>query len=93
MRQLWTETGRLAVITNKADNWEMRNIVNGYEDIINKSRPVNNRHKRMSNYERAAQFSPFAALTGLGAAISETARLTESTHHLSLCLIPIHKTL
>ena len=43
----------------------MRNIVNGYEDIINKSRPVNNRHKRMSNYERAAQFSPFAALTGL----------------------------
>ena len=75
MRQLWTETGRLAVITNKADNWEMRNIVNGYEDIINKSRPVNNRHKRMSNYERAAQFSPFAALTGLGAAISETARL------------------
>ena len=77
MRQLWTETGRLAVITNKADNWEMRNIVNGYEDIINKSRPVNNRHKRMSNYERAAQFSPFAALTGLGAAISETARLTD----------------
>ena len=74
MRQLWTETGRLAVITNKADNWEMRNIVNGYEDIINKSRPVNN---RMSNYERAAQFSPFAALTGLGAAISETARLTD----------------
>ena len=71
MRQLWTETGRLAVITNKADNWEMRNILNGYEDIIN------NRHKRMSNYERAAQFSPFAALTGLGAAISETARLTD----------------
>ena len=51
--------------------------MNGYEDIINKSRPVNNRHKRMSNYERAAQFSPFAALTGLGAAISETARLTD----------------
>ena len=55
----------------------MRNILNGYEDIINKSRPVNNRHKRMSNYERATQFSPFAALTGLGAAISETARLTD----------------
>ena len=55
----------------------MRTILNGYEDIINKSRPVNNRHKRMSNYERAAQFSPFAALTGLGAAISETARLTD----------------
>ena len=51
--------------------------MNGYEDIINKSRPVNNRHKRMSNYERAAQFSPFAALTGHEAAIKETARLTE----------------
>ena len=84
MRQLWTETGRLAVITNKADNWEMRNILNGYEDIINKSRPVNNRHKRMSNYERAAQFSPFAALTGHEAAIKETARLTEEQVELDV---------
>lgn len=32
----------------------------------------------MSNYDRAAQFSPFAALTGLDAAIAETARLTDS---------------
>ena len=32
----------------------------------------------MSNYERAAQFSPFAALTGYDDAIVETARLTDS---------------
>ena len=31
----------------------------------------------MSMADRAAQFSPFAALTGHGAAISETARLTD----------------
>ena len=31
----------------------------------------------MSNYDRAAQFSPFAALTGFEAAIQETARLTD----------------
>ena len=48
-----------------------------YSDIINKSRPVSYRHKKMSNYERAAQFSPFAALTGYDA-IVETARLTDS---------------
>ena len=49
-----------------------------YSDIINKSRPVSYRHKKMSNYERAAQFSPFAALTGYDDAIVETARLTDS---------------
>jgi len=32
----------------------------------------------MSNYDRAAQFSPFAALTGFDAAIEETGRLTDS---------------
>ena len=31
----------------------------------------------MSNYDRAAQFSPFAALTGFDAAIEETGRLTD----------------
>lgn len=49
-----------------------------YSDIINKSRPVSCRHKKMSNYERAAQFSPFAALTGYDDAIVETARLTDN---------------
>lgn len=48
-----------------------------YDDIIRLSRPVSKRHPPMSLQNRAAQFSPFAALTGHGAAIRETARLTE----------------
>ena len=56
---------------------EMR-IVMDYSDIIGKSRPESYRHAHMSNYERAAQFSPFAALTGYDDAIVETARLTDS---------------
>lgn len=53
-----------------------------YSDIINKSRPESLRHKKMSNYERAAQFSPFSALTGYEAAVTEAARLTDSKHEL-----------
>lgn len=49
-----------------------------YDDIINYSRPVSGKRARMSNYERAAQFSPFAALTGFDAAIAETGRLTDT---------------
>ena len=37
----------------------------------------------MSNQERAAQFAPFAALTGLDAAVEETARLTEQPVELT----------
>ena len=48
-----------------------------YADIINLSHHQSKVHPRMSIYDRAAQFSPFAALTGHEAAIKETARLTE----------------
>ena len=48
-----------------------------YEDIINMPRHVSKTHPQMPLSDRAAQFSPFAALTGHGAAIRETARLTE----------------
>ena len=48
-----------------------------YGDIIGLSHPVSQVHPQMSVHERAAQFSPFAALTGHEAAIRETARLTE----------------
>ncbi len=41
------------------------------------SHHVSDRHSHMSIHDRAAQFAPFAALTGHGAAIAETARLTE----------------
>ena len=49
-----------------------------YDDIIHLSRPDSGRRAKMSDYDRAAQFSPFAALTGFDAAIAETGRLTDS---------------
>ena len=49
----------------------------GYNDIINLPHHVSTKHPRMKMVDRAAQFSPFAALTGHGAAVSETERLTE----------------
>ena len=48
----------------------------GYDDIINLPHPTSAKHPRMSMADRAAQFSPFAALVGHGSAIRETARLT-----------------
>ena len=48
-----------------------------YADIINQSRPVSSKHPPMSMLNRAAQFSPFAALTGYDATVKETARLTD----------------
>lgn len=48
-----------------------------YDDIINLPHPTSKRHPRMSPSDRAAQFSPFAALTGHDAAIRETERRTE----------------
>ena len=48
-----------------------------YGDIINLPHPTSLNHPRMSLHDRAAQFSPFAALTGLDAAMRETARLTD----------------
>ena len=47
-----------------------------YDDIIHLPRPVSKRRKRMSPMERAAQFSPFAALVGYDAAIREEGRRT-----------------
>ena len=49
-----------------------------YDDIINLPHHESIKHPRMSALNRAAQFSPFAALTGHEAAISETARLTNT---------------
>lgn len=48
-----------------------------YDDIINLPRPVSKTRPRMPISDRAAQFSPFAALTGHSTAIDETARLTD----------------
>lgn len=53
-----------------------------YDDIINLPRHVSTTHPHMSVYDRAAQFAPFAALTGYDAAIDETARLTDRQYDL-----------
>lgn len=47
-----------------------------YDDILNLPHPVSKRHPQMKATDRAAQFSPFAALTGYEAAVKETARST-----------------
>ncbi len=47
-----------------------------YDDIIDLPRPISKTRTPMSREARAAQFAPFAALTGYDAAIDETARLT-----------------
>ena len=44
-----------------------------YDDIIYLSRPVSQRHARMTIQDRAAQFAPFAALTGHYDALKEEA--------------------
>ena len=49
-----------------------------YDDIINLPHPVSKKHPQMPLLDRAAQFAPFAALTGYGEAVTETARLTDS---------------
>ena len=54
-----------------------------YDDIINLPNPTSTKHLRMPLSDRAAQFSPFAALTGHEAAIKETARLTDEKLMLS----------
>lgn len=42
-----------------------------YDDMIHLPHPVSKRHKPMSMWQRAAQFAPFAALTGFDDAIAE----------------------
>ena len=53
-----------------------RGDVGTYDDIINLSHHMSKTHPHMPLSDRAAQFSPFAALTGHNEAIKETARLT-----------------
>lgn len=49
-----------------------------YANIINLPHYEPKYHQRMSIYNRAAQFAPFAALTGYDDAVAETGRLTEN---------------
>ena len=53
-----------------------------YDDILHLPHPTSKKHPRMPISDRAAQFSPFAALSGHGDAIAETARLTDEKMEL-----------
>ena len=54
-----------------------------YEDIVDLPHHVSQKHPPMSRLSRAAQFAPFAALSGHDAAVKETARLTDAETDLS----------
>ena len=58
-------------------------IDTNYDDMINMPCPTSQRHPRMPRADRAAQFAPFAALTGYDAAIDETGRLTDTKIDIS----------
>lgn len=54
-----------------------------YDDIINLPHHVSDRHPKMPISDRAAQFSPFAALSGYEGQVKEAARLTDARIELS----------
>ena len=62
---------------------DTRDAKSRYADIIDLEHHVSAKRPRMDRLSRAAQFSPFAALTGYDAAIVETARLTDQKRELS----------
>ena len=53
--------------------------MDNYEDIINLPHPVSKKHPQMSMMQRAAQFAPFAALTGYDTAIKDAAQQNEDS--------------
>lgn len=54
-----------------------------YDDILNMPHHVSSTRPHMSMHDRAAQFSPFAALTGYDDTVKETARLTDEKLELT----------
>ncbi len=54
-----------------------------YENIINLPHPTSKKRMRMDSLNRAAQFAPFAALTGHSAALVETARVVDKKIELN----------
>ena len=56
--------------------------MNKYDDIINMPRHISSKHPQMKIIDRAAQFAPFAALTGHKESINEASRITDSKKEL-----------
>ena len=61
----------------------MKSELHPYRDILHMPRPTQYARPPMSRQDRAAQFAPFAALTGHDAAIGETARITQQRRQLT----------
>ncbi len=59
------------------------NPTHQYDDIIDLPHHRSTRHPHMPVHNRAAQFMPFAALSGYDAIIAETARITQERITLS----------
>lgn len=93
--QLAEENNRLE---DKSMSWNMRknkdqseNDLHRYDDILHLPHHVSSSHPPMPVRDRAAQFAPFAALTGHSAAIKEAARLTEDRIDLNEdCMIALN---
>jgi predicted metal-dependent phosphoesterase TrpH len=61
---------------------KIKRTMKDYEDILYLPHPVSNNRAKMKMADRAAQFSPFAAVVGHEAAIKETARYTDQKKEL-----------
>ena len=64
-----------------------------YRDMLDMERPVSLRHPPMPHLNRAAQFMPFAALTGYEDVISETAQQNLQLLMEEEAGIPVEETL
>lgn len=62
----------------------VQSVKKNYEDIINLPHPVSEKHMPMARKNRAAQFAPFAALSGLAEKMGETAVETEEQYKESI---------
>ena len=60
----------------------MKKDIHNYDDIINMPRHISSKHPQMKIIDRAAQFAPFAALTGHKESINEASRITDSKKEL-----------
>lgn len=60
----------------------MKKDIHNYDDIINMPRHISSKHPQMKIIDRAAQFAPFAALTGHKELINEASRITDSKKEL-----------
>jgi hypothetical protein len=70
-------------MSNRPYTWVEKEYDHSYDDIMPLTRPKSKNHPPMSMGARAAQFSPYDALTGYSDEIKETARITDGRVELS----------